>query len=62
MDDKNYVSIRNRQINAFEQRLEKALKQYSVVKVGNANGAIHGKDFKSMKKLIMSAAFEEEDY
>ena len=58
MENEDYVPVRERQENAFEERLEKALKQYSVVKVGNANGAIHGKDFKEMKRLIM-IAFKE---
>jgi hypothetical protein len=60
MDDKNYVPVRERQQDAFEKRLDKALKQYSVVKVGNANGAIHGKDYREMFKIIMNTFFEKD--
>jgi len=60
MDDKNYVPIRERQKNAFEKRLEEALKQYSVVKVNDVNGAHHGEDYIEMKQVIMNTFFEED--
>tara|TARA_B100001146_G_C16113570_1_gene404743 strand:+ start:382 stop:657 length:276 start_codon:yes stop_codon:yes gene_type:complete len=57
MDDKNneevYVTFKERQKNSLGGKLDEALKQYSVVKVGNANGAIHGKDYREMKRLIL---------
>ena len=53
MDDKNYVTVRERQKNAFEIRLEEALKQYSVVKVADVNGAHHGEDYEEMKREIL---------
>ena len=62
MDDKNYVPVRERQQEAFEKRLDKALKQYSVVKVGNANGAIHGKDYREMKQLILDTMFVDQEF
>jgi len=60
MDDKDYVPVRDRQKDAFGKRLDEALKQYSVVRVGNANGAIHGKDYREMRKLIMLTFFQED--
>jgi hypothetical protein len=40
--------------------LDDVLKQYSVVRVGNATGAIHGKDYKEMKKVIIEALFDRD--
>lgn len=51
--EEKYVTFRERQANSLGGRLDEALKQYSVVKVGNANGAIHGKDYREMKRLIL---------
>jgi len=53
MDDKNYVPFKERSKNSFEVRLEEVLKQYFVVKVGDANGALHGEDYREMKQLIL---------
>jgi hypothetical protein len=58
MDDKNYVTVRERQKNAFEIRLEEALKQYSVVKVNDVNGAHHGEDYREMKQVILDIIFK----
>jgi len=41
----------------YMKRLDEALKQYSVVKVANANGAHHGYDFEEMKQVILDALF-----
>ena len=61
MDDKNYVPFAERQKNSLGGRLDEALKQYSVVKVGNATGAIHGKDYREMKKLILDTFYAKDD-
>jgi|TARA_Y100001949_G_C15923616_1_gene302419 hypothetical protein len=41
----------------YMERLDKALKQYSVVKVNDANGAHHGVDYEEMKQEILVALF-----
>ena len=41
----------------YMKRLDEALKQYSVVKVANANGAHHGHDFEEMEQVILDALF-----
>ena len=38
-------------------QLDRVLKQYSVVKVADINGAHHGKDYEEMKQLILDAFF-----
>ena len=38
-------------------RLDETLKQYSIVKVADGNGAHHGKDFEGMKQVILDALF-----
>ena len=38
-------------------RLDEVLKQYSVVKVADTNGAHHGADFEEMKQVILDALF-----
>ena len=38
-------------------RLDETLKQYSVVKVADTNGAHHGADFEGMKQVILDALF-----
>ena len=38
-------------------KLDEVLKQYSVVKVADTNGAHHGKDFEEMKQVILEALF-----
>ena len=38
-------------------KLDEVLKQYSVVKVADANGAHHGEDYKEMKQMILDALF-----
>ena len=38
-------------------RLDEVLKQYSVVKVADGNGAHHGEDYKGMKQVILDALF-----
>ena len=61
MENENYVPFKERAKNSFGIRLEEVLKQYSVVKVGNANGAIHGKDYKEMKQLILDTFYAEDE-
>jgi|TARA_B100000959_G_scaffold88838_2_gene94260 hypothetical protein len=65
MDDKNneevYVPIAERQKKSLGGRLDEVLKQYSVVKVGNATGAIHGKDYREMKQLILATFYDKDD-
>ena len=41
----------------YMKRLDEVLKQYSVVKVADANGAHHGEDFEEMKQVILDALF-----
>ena len=41
----------------YMKTLEKALKQYSVVKVNDANGAHHGADYEAMRVEILNALF-----
>ncbi len=55
-----YMTIRDRKKNAFSIRLKEALKQFSVVKVNDVNGAHHGKDYREMKQKIMLAFFGED--
>jgi hypothetical protein len=38
-------------------KLDEVLKQYSVVKVADGNGAHHGEDYKGMKQVILDALF-----
>ncbi len=38
-------------------RLDEVLKQYSVVKVADDNGAHHGADFEEMKQVILHSLF-----
>lgn len=38
-------------------QLDRVLKQYSVVKVADINGAHHGEDYEEMKQLILDAFF-----
>jgi hypothetical protein len=38
-------------------RLDEILKQYSVVKVADGNGAHHGEDYEEMKQVILDALF-----
>jgi|TARA_B110001454_G_scaffold151260_1_gene140578 hypothetical protein len=38
-------------------KLDEILKQYSVVKVADGNGAHHGEDYKEMKQVILDALF-----
>ena len=39
------------------KRLDETLKQYSVVKVADGNGAHHGEDYEEMKQVILDALF-----
>ena len=41
----------------YMKRLDETLKQYSVVKVADGNGAHHGEDFEEMKQVILDALF-----
>ena len=41
--------------HAYMKRLDKILKQFSVVKVAAVGGAHHGEDFEEMKQLILDA-------
>ena len=41
----------------YMKRLDETLKQYSVVKVADGNGAHHGEDYKGMKQVILDALF-----
>ena len=38
-------------------RLDKALKQYFVCKVADANGAHHGEEYEEMTEVILDALF-----
>ena len=38
-------------------QLDEVLKQFFVVKVGDANGAKHGEDYEEMKQVILDAFF-----
>ena len=41
----------------YMKSLDKALKQYSVVKVNDANGAHHGVDYEEMRIAILNSLF-----
>ena len=41
----------------YMKRLDEALKQYSVVRVIDDNGAHHGADFEEMKQVILNTLF-----
>ena len=41
----------------YMKRLDETLKQYSVVKVADSNGAHHGADYEEMKQVILDALF-----
>jgi hypothetical protein len=41
----------------YMKRLDETLKQYSVVRVIDENGAVHGADFEEMKQVILDALF-----
>ena len=41
----------------YMKRLDETLKQYSVVKVADDNGAHHGADFEEMKQVILDTLF-----
>ena len=41
----------------YMKRLDETLKQYSVVKVADNNGAHHGADYEEMKQVILDALF-----
>ena len=41
----------------YMKRLDEALKQYSIVKVADGNGAHHGKDYQEMKQVILDTLF-----
>jgi len=41
----------------YMKRLDETLKQYSVVKVADNNGAHHGADFEEMKQVILNTLF-----
>jgi len=60
MENEDYVTVRERQKNAFSIRLKEALKQYSVVKVNDVDGAHHGEDYKEMKRVIMETFFDKD--
>ena len=41
----------------YMKSLDEALKQYSVVKVNDANGAHHGEDYEEMRIAILNSLF-----
>ena len=41
----------------YMKRLDEVLKQYSVVKVADTNGAHHGQDYEEMKQVILDSLF-----
>mgnify|MGYP001246642214 CR=1 FL=1 len=53
MENENYVPFKERAKSVYEKRLEKILKQYSVVKVNDVKGAHHGVDYEEMKREIL---------
>jgi hypothetical protein len=57
IDDENYVTVRERQRNALEKQLDKVLKQYSITKISDIKGAMHGKDYREMKQLILDSIY-----
>ena len=58
-------NFKTRPINAYDyhkdhpymKSLDKALKQYSVVKVNDAGGAHHGPDYEEMRIAILNSLF-----
>jgi hypothetical protein len=61
MENENYVPFKERAKSVYEKRLEEVLKQYSVVKVADVNGAHHGVDYEEMKQLILDTFFRITD-
>jgi hypothetical protein len=51
--ENDWVPINERRSNRYAKRLDEALKQYSVVKVADVNGAHHGADYEEMKQVIL---------
>jgi 5-methylcytosine-specific restriction endonuclease McrBC regulatory subunit McrC len=47
------IPFNQRRSNKYAKRLDEVLKQYSVVKVADANGAHHGEDYEEMKQVIL---------
>tara|TARA_B100001245_G_C22696639_1_gene339689 strand:- start:224 stop:424 length:201 start_codon:yes stop_codon:yes gene_type:complete len=43
----------------FIIQLDEVLKQFFVVKVGDANGAKHGEDYEEMKQVILEVLFQD---
>ena len=47
------IPFNQRRSNRYAKRLDEVLKQYSVVKVADVNGAHHGEDYEEMKQVIL---------
>ena len=60
--DKSYVHFKERVKIYSSEKLNKALKQYFVVKVGDANGAEHGEDYEEMKQTILDTLFTDKEF
>tara|TARA_B100000809_G_C14673130_1_gene363993 strand:+ start:78 stop:257 length:180 start_codon:yes stop_codon:yes gene_type:complete len=57
--DEKYVPFKERVKSSFELRLDKVLKQYSIVKVEGK--CIHGKDYREMKRLILDNLYVNDE-
>ena len=51
------IPFNQRRRNKYAECLDEVLKQYSITKVSDVNGAIHGKDYREMKQLILDTLY-----
>ena len=57
MPEEEKKNIKFKNDHPYMKRLDEVLKQYSVVKVADDNGAHHGEDYEEMKQVILDALF-----
>ncbi len=57
MENENYVPFKERAKGSLEKRLDEVLKQYSITKISDSKGAMHGKDYREMKQLILDTIY-----
>ena len=56
------IPFNQRRSNRYAKRLDEVLKQFFVVKVGDANGAEHGEDYEEMKQTILDTLFTDKEF
>ena len=57
MPEEEKKNIKFKKDHPYIKRLDEVLKQYSVVRVIDDNGAVHGADFEEMKQVILDSLF-----